>query len=62
LRSYPLFTGSVLPFQPVESAAARYAEQWNGVISEEAARGVGALAANAMAEAAEDIGAPRRDS
>jgi AcrR family transcriptional regulator len=35
LQNYPLFTGSVLPFPSVESAAAAYAELWYRVLAEE---------------------------
>ena len=34
LQNYPLFTGSVLPFPSVESAAASYAELWYRVLSD----------------------------
>lgn len=38
LQSYPLFTGSVLPFPSVESGATAYAELWYRVLSEDPAR------------------------
>jgi AcrR family transcriptional regulator len=41
LQNYPLFTGSVLPFPSVESAASAYAELWYRVLSAEPARATG---------------------
>jgi len=37
LQNYPVFTGTVLPYSSVESAAAAYAELWYRVLSDEPA-------------------------
>lgn len=40
LQNYPLFTGAVLPFPSLESAATSYAELWYRVLSDEPATGL----------------------
>jgi hypothetical protein len=58
LQNYPVFTGSVLPFPSVESAAAAYAELWYRVLSDEPEK---AKASNAAAGVLSNEGALQCD-